>query len=62
MMDSYLRCASFLQLDNRPNVGVTVVISMKWYFLAVVNQPYAHAENGNPVYLDGFDFTGLMTL
>lgn len=31
-------------------------------FVAPMTQPYATAPNGNPVYLDGFDFAGLMTL
>jgi len=30
--------------------------------LGILTQPYATAPNGNPVYLDGFDFAGLISL
>ena len=31
-------------------------------FVAILTQPYAIAPNGNPAYLDGFDFAGLISL
>ena len=62
MMEGYQRCANFLGLDKKPQVGFTVVVSEKWVFVAICTSPYAHAPNGNPTYLDGFDFTGLITL
>lgn len=30
--------------------------------MAALTQPYVHSEAGNPVYLDGFDFAGLLTM
>ena len=30
--------------------------------MGILTQPYATAPNGNPVYLDGFDFAGLISL
>jgi len=58
----YRRCASFLRISTKPNLGVTVLMSPRWFFLCTLSQPYAHADNGHPVYLDGFDFAGLFTL
>ena len=58
----YTRCSTFLNLQNRPDVGITLIISPRWLFLSILTQPYCTAPNGNPVYLDGFDFTGLISL
>lgn len=62
MADAYKRCSEFLRLPTKPDVGVTVIVSPRWFFLALLTQPYADAPNGNPCYLDGFDFTGLVSL
>ena len=62
MQEIYARCCNFLRLQSRPNLGVTVIISPRWFFAAILTQPYATAPNGNPVYLDGFDFAGILSL
>ena len=62
MGEIYMRCQEFLRLSTKPDSGITVIISPRWLFLAVLTQPYATAPNGNPVYLDGFDFAGLVSL
>lgn len=53
---------NFLRLKDRPDQGVTVLLSPKWIFVSVLTQPYATNSNGCPVYLDGFAFAGLMNL
>ena len=58
----YQRCATFLRFQSRPNIGVTVILTPKWFFMAILTQPYSKAPNGNPAYLDGFDFAGLVSL
>ena len=62
MSEIYSRCADFLRLSTKPDSGITVIISPRWFFVALLTQPYATAPNGNPVYLDGFDFAGLVSL
>ena len=62
MQEIYARCVHFLRLQSRPNLGVTVIISPRWFFCAILTQPYANAPNGNPVYLDGFDFAGMLSM
>ena len=57
-----MRCTAFLNLQNRPDSGLTVILSPRWMCVIPFTQPYCTAPNGNPVYLDGFDFAGLMTL
>ena len=39
-----------------------MVVTQKWFFCAILTQPYCTAPNGNPVYLDGFDFAGMVSL
>ena len=58
----YMKCAEFLRFKSRPDVGMTVMIAPKWMFVCLVTQPYAHTSRGNPVYLDGLSFAGLVTL
>ena len=41
---------------------MTVLVTPKWFFVAVLTQPYTRAPTGFPVYLDGFDFAGLLSL
>ena len=58
----YKRCSEFLRLNTRPNTGISCIISPRWFFVGTLTQPYANAPSGNPVYLDGFDFAGLVSL
>ena len=58
----YKRCSEFLRLSTRPDTGITVIVTPRWFFVGILTQPYANAPNGNPVYLDGFDFAGLVSL
>jgi len=37
---AYTKAMNFLRLNERPDVGVTVIISPKWIFMAVLTQPY----------------------
>ena len=62
MIEIYRRCAEFLRLHTRPDVGVTVLVSPRWMFVSLLTQPYATASLGNPVYLDGLAFAGLISL
>jgi len=59
---AYNKCRDFLHLKSRPDVGLTAIISPKWILLAVLTQPYGKTEQGYPVYLDGFSFSGLVSL
>lgn len=58
----FTRCAEFLRLSSNPDTGLTCIVSPKWFFVGILTQPYCNAPNGNPCYLDGFDFAGLVSL
>lgn len=48
-----------MQLKNRQNLGLTIVVTPKWLFVSVLSDFYVKS-NGVPVYLDGFAFCGLV--
>ena len=62
MSEIYNRCSEFLRLSTRPNIGLTVMVSPRWFFVGILTNPYCHSPSGNPVYLDGYDFAGLFSL
>ena len=62
MSEVFSRCANFLNLSSRPNIGLTVMVTPRWFFVGILTQPYYTTQSGNPVYLDGFDFAGLFSL
>lgn len=61
-MYGYSKCATFLRLKERPDVGLTVIISNEWMFVSVLAAPYTKNANDHPVFLDGFSFAGLVSL
>jgi len=62
LAEIYNRCQKFLQCEFRPNAGLTMIISPRWFFVGFLTQPYYTTPSGNPIYLDGFDFAGLVSL
>lgn len=58
----YARCCTFLNLAGKPNSGITVMVTPRWFYVGLLAQPYYTTTAGNPVYLDGFDFAGLFSL
>jgi len=53
---------NFLRLKQRPDVGLTVIVSPKWMFVGILSNPYTTNSNDCPVFLDGFSFAGLVSL
>jgi len=59
---AYNKCLGFLKLKDRQEVGVTVMVSPKWMFVGLLTNSYTTNSNGSPVFLDGFAFSGLVSL
>jgi hypothetical protein len=51
-----------LQLRAKQDLGLTMVLTPKWIMLCVLTGPYMVGPSGLPSYLDGFAFTGLVTI
>ena len=62
LVQSYIKCMNFLRLKQRPDLGLTVLISPKWMFIGIITAPYTHATSGEPIYLDGFAYAGLVNI
>jgi hypothetical protein len=58
----YNKAMNFLRLKDRPDVGLTVIVTARWMFVGILTAPYTTNSNGCPVYLDGFSFSGLVSL
>lgn len=62
LSETYKRCGEYLRLCNKPDVGVTCIITSDWFFLSVMTNPYATTKEGHPVYLDGLSYAGMVSL
>jgi hypothetical protein len=68
----FQKMAQFLRVDKNKNLGMTVVITPSWMFMALIEKPYhyenlmdipgANSENGVPVFLDGFAYNGVLNV
>lgn len=58
----YNKAMNFLRLKDRPDVGLTCIVTGRWMFVGILTAPYTTNSNGHPVYLDGFSFSGLVSL
>lgn len=59
---SFTKCATYLNLKDDENSGVTMVLTSKWMMVAQLSKPYMHNSQGYPCYLDGFSYTGLVQM
>jgi len=68
----YNKMFDFLGLKEKLHLGITLIVSPKWIFLAPIERPYhfetqklipgATLEEGVPVFLDGFAYAGIINL
>lgn len=60
------KLSTFLGLKNKPDIGLTIIVSPQWIFVATLSQEYhvetKRGERDFPVFLDGFAFAGIMNL
>ena len=70
---AYKKLYNFLQLEDMPDAGMTIIVSPQWMYVAPIHQAYHHEkflesvknrelEDGVPVYLDGFAYAGILNL
>lgn len=71
-MYGYNKMAQFLQIDKKKHLGVTLILTPKWMFMSLIERPYHYeslldipgskAENGVPLFLDGYAFNGVFNI
>lgn len=69
---AYEKMSKFMKLDERPSLGVTIILAQEWMFMAPIETAYhletqldipgAKLEDGVPVYLDGFAYSGILSM
>jgi hypothetical protein len=59
---AYQKIVTFMQLRQKQNLGLTIIVTPKWMFVAALTEPYVKNASDIPVYLDGFAFCGLVNL
>ena len=61
LISTYRKCYTNLNLDRHPDVGITVLLTPKWMFVATLTAPYC-MHQGMPVYVDGYAYTGVLNV
>ena len=66
LLYAYNKLANFLNLRNNGDIGLTIIVTPSWMFVAQLTQPY-HVESKRgqrdfPVYLDGLSYAGILNL
>ena len=62
---AFKKIAEFLRLPEMAphGVGLTVIVTPVWMFVAILNDPYhVEPETELPLYLDGFAYAGIYNL
>lgn len=73
MQETWKKASEILRFQERPDVGVTCLVTKRWIFVGIVTQPYlnlpapldtqgTYMEEPVPVYLDGLAYAGLVSL
>jgi hypothetical protein len=61
LIATYRKCYMMLNLDRHADVGITIIVTPKWMFVATLTGPYTQ-HNGMPVYVDGYAYTGIINV
>jgi hypothetical protein len=59
---AFTKCSAFLGVKDMEEEGMTLVVTPKWLMIVPLKDAYMISDEGNPVYLDGFAFTGLVNI
>ena len=73
MKEVWKKSSDILRLHERPDLGVTCLVTKRWIFVGIITGPYlnlpapleqigTYSEEPVPVYLDGLAYAGLVTL
>jgi hypothetical protein len=61
LLGQYRKCFTMLELDHHPEVGITIIVTPNWMFIAPLTGPYTTYQ-GLPVYADGYAYLGLVNI
>ncbi len=61
LLTQYRKCFTLLELDAHPLVGITILVTPNWLFIAPMSKPYTEYQ-GLPVYIDAYAYLGLVNI
>ncbi len=61
LINAYSKLYAHLNLDNHPDVGITLITTPKWMLLTTLTGPYSQ-HRGYPVYADAYAFCGIFNI
>jgi hypothetical protein len=61
LLQEYRKLFTYLKLDQQPDVGLTLIVTPKWMFIAPLVGPYT-VYQGLPVYLDAYAYLGIVNV
>lgn len=61
LISTYRKIYTLLNLEHHVDVGITIIVTPKWMFVATLTGPYTEFA-GMPVYLDGYAYTGILNV
>jgi len=61
LLAEYRKCYQYLKLDKHPDVGITIIVTPKWLFVAPLTSPYTE-QHGMPVYADAYAYLGILNI
>ena len=61
LIQEYRKLFTFLKLDQQPEVGLTLIVTPKWMFVAPLVAAYT-VYQGLPVYLDAYAYLGIVNV
>lgn len=61
LIQEYRKLFTYLKLDAQPEVGLTLIVTPKWMFIAPLVAPYT-VFRGLPVYADAYAYLGIVNV
>ena len=61
LIQEYRKLFTYLKLDQQPEVGLTLIVTPKWMFIAPLVGPYTY-HSGLPAFLDAYAYLGIVNI
>eukprot|EP00344_Euplotes_crassus_P006364 CAMPEP_0197017714 /NCGR_PEP_ID=MMETSP1380-20130617/79693_1 /TAXON_ID=5936 /ORGANISM="Euplotes crassus, Strain CT5" /LENGTH=615 /DNA_ID=CAMNT_0042444845 /DNA_START=516 /DNA_END=2363 /DNA_ORIENTATION=- len=62
LVADYLKICDELNLGELQRLGVTIIITKEWMFVATLSQPYMKIENDLDLFIDPFSYAGILNI
>lgn len=59
---SYHKCIEHLKIEKMEHVGMTILLTTQYLFIATLSDPYVKDEAGDAYFMDPLGYAGIMNL